>query len=72
MTPELNKNDGLPDAAELDATRRIGAGVSRTTRGDRAGRNENHLWVRFETHTCVPGTGAKGSSRKSRVEPRRA
>src|SRR5579872_5045057 len=26
MTPELNKNDGLPDGAELDATRRINAG----------------------------------------------
>ena len=26
MTPELNKNEGLPDNAELDATRRINAG----------------------------------------------
>ena len=26
MTPELNKNEGLPDGAELDATRRINAG----------------------------------------------
>ena len=26
MTPELNKNEGLPEDAELDATRRINAG----------------------------------------------
>ena len=28
MTPELNKTEGLPDAAEPDVTRRISAGAA--------------------------------------------
>ena len=72
MTPELNKTEGLPDAAELDATRRISAGVSGTTRGDPNRKKREPLSGRFERHICVPGTGARGSSLKSRVEPQRA
>ena len=28
MTPELNKNEGLPDGADQDATQRISAGAA--------------------------------------------
>ena len=31
MTPELNKTDGLPDAAEPDVTKRINAGAAEQT-----------------------------------------
>ena len=72
MTPELNKNEGLPEAAEPGRNAAHQRWVSGTTRGDRTARNENRLSGRFERHTCVPGMGAKGSSLKSRVEPRRA
>ena len=71
MTPELNRNEGLPDGAEPDATRRINAGQWNKPRQPNRKKREPPSGP-FERHTCVPGMGAKGSSLKSRVEPRRA
>ena len=71
MTPELNKNEGLPDGAEL--TQRGASTLGQWNNPRRPNRKKREpLSGPFERHTCVPGMGAKGSSLKSRVEPRRA
>ena len=71
MTPELNKNEGLPDGAEPDATDASTPGQWNKPRRPNRKKRERPFG-RFERHTCVPGMGVKGSSLKSRVEPRRA
>ena len=71
MTPEMNKTEEIPDGADLDATRRISAGAAEQAEAPEP-EEAKRLSARFETHICVPGTGARGASRKSRVGPRRA
>ena len=62
MTPEMNKNEGLPNGAEPDATQRT---RSRTAER-RTARNENGFWLASRCISSVPGMGGRGSSRKAK------
>ena len=60
MTPELNKTEGLPDAAEPDATRRISAGAVEQPEATRTGRNENRFWLASRGISACPGWAQEG------------
>ena len=71
MTPELNKTEEYP--TQPNRTQRGASAPGAADNPRRPNRKKREpLLARFEMHICVPGTGAKGASLKSRVEPQRA
>ena len=72
MTPEMNKNEGLPEGADQDATQRIRPGAQQNNPRRPNRKKREPFLARFEMRTSVPGMGGRGFRRKSKVEPRRA
>ena len=73
MTPELNKTEGLPDAAEPDATRRISAGAAEQAEAAEPEETKPPL-ARFERHIVRARDGRKtgpaGKAEQNRKERR--
>ena len=72
MTPEMNKNEGLPDGADQDATQRIRSGAAEQPETTEPQETRTDFRLASRGIRACPGWAEEGSSRKSRVEPRRA